>query len=168
MENMERLDFNFYKGKTVLVTGHTGFKGTWLCEILLYLGAKVIGYGLEPNTTPSLYNETGIHKRITSTYGDIRDYKNLSQIFNKYKPSVVACACAYIVMKFFKFDNYSESYNKKYYALDDPNSGEHLIKECAKDICLFVDNIAKTNFKSTQNKFSTSKYERASLLVLGK
>lgn len=47
---------DFYRGKTVLVTGHTGFKGTWLCEILLELGANVIGYALEPNTNPSLFN----------------------------------------------------------------------------------------------------------------
>lgn len=91
------------------------------------------------------------------------DLKNI-----KYKPSVVACACAYIVMKFFKFENYAESYNKKYYALDDDECGEHTIKECAKDVCLFVDNIGKTAFKSTQNKFSTAKYEKAALLVLGK
>ena len=92
----------------------------------------------------------------------------LDMKYLKYKSSVIACACSYIVMKFFKFNNYYESYNKIYFALDDPNCGEHIIKECAKDICLFVDNIHKTNFKSTQNKFSTPEYEKAALLVLGK
>ncbi len=86
----------------------------------------------------------------------------------KYKSSVIACACAYIVMKFFKFTNYSQSYNKKYFSLDEINLGEHLIKECAKDICLFVDNIGKTNFKATINKFSTEEYEKAAILVAGK
>lgn len=45
---------DFYKGKKVLVTGHTGFKGSWLCEILLYMGADVVGYALEPSTKPAL------------------------------------------------------------------------------------------------------------------
>ena len=46
----------FYQGKTVLVTGHTGFKGAWLCEILSLLGARVVGYSLNPPTHPSLYD----------------------------------------------------------------------------------------------------------------
>lgn len=92
----------------------------------------------------------------------------LDMKYIKYKASVIACASAYIVMKFFKFENYFESYNKKYFALDDENCGEHVIKECAKDICLYVDNISKTNFKSTQNKFSSPAYEKVALLVLGK
>ena len=49
------MDVNFFKGKKVLVTGHTGFKGTWLCKILINAGAEVVGYALEPPTTPNLY-----------------------------------------------------------------------------------------------------------------
>ena len=95
------------------------------------------------------------------------DIKNI-----KYKSSIIACACAYIVMKFFKMKNYNESYNKKYYILDEDlpstNIDEFSVKECAKDICLFVDNIHKTNFASTHKKFSKVKYEKVALLILGK
>ena len=75
-------------------------------------------------------------------------------------------------MKFFKMNNYHESYNKKYYVLEeDMNTSllnEFSVKECAKEICLYVDNIHKTNFLSTQKKFSKSKYEKVALLILGK
>ena len=52
---MDTFDFSFYKGKKVLVTGHTGFKGSWLCRLLLKLGAEVTGYALEPPTQPDLF-----------------------------------------------------------------------------------------------------------------
>ena len=90
----------------------------------------------------------------------------------KYKSSIISCACAYIVMKFFKMNNYQESYNKKFYILEEDMNNSQLnefsVKECAKEICLYVDNIHKTNFLSTQKKFSKTKYEKVALLILGK
>ena len=65
---------DFYKDKVVLITGHTGFKGTWLSKILLMAGAKVYGYALEPNTTPSMYNLLNMDSQIHSIIGDISDY----------------------------------------------------------------------------------------------
>ena len=67
-------DLNFYKGKKVFVTGHTGFKGSWLCKILTNAGAIVTGYSLKPTTNPSLFDIAGISKDINSVIGDIRDY----------------------------------------------------------------------------------------------
>ena len=86
----------------------------------------------------------------------------------KYKPSIISCACAYIVMKFFKMSNYQESYNKKFYVLDETveKFSEHNIKECAKDICLFVDNINKTNYKACLKKYSKPEQEKVSLLIM--
>ena len=74
----------------------------------------------------------------------------------KYKPSIISCACTYIVMKFFKMKNYQESYQKKFYNLDENKEkySEHNIKECAKDICLYVDNINKTNYQACVKKYS--------------
>ncbi len=80
----------FYQGKTVLVTGHTGFKGAWLCEILSLLGARVVGYSLNPPTHPSLYDLIDLKSKLfASVIGDIRDLKHLRQVFEQYKPDVV-------------------------------------------------------------------------------
>lgn len=86
----------------------------------------------------------------------------------KYKASVVACACIYIVMKFSKMPHYACSYDKKYYTLNENDIIHYTVKECAKDICLFVDNITKTQYSSAQKKYSKSEYERVALLILGK
>ena len=80
---------NFYERKKVLVTGHTGFKGTWLCRILSLMGAEVYGYALEPPTEPSLYNLLNADRFVTSEIGDIADYEKLSAFYSKVKPDVV-------------------------------------------------------------------------------
>lgn len=83
------LDLSFYKGKRVFVTGHTGFKGSWLCKILSSAGAIVTGYSLEPPTIPSLFDIAGIDKIIDSHIGDIRDFKHLREVFDLAKPEIV-------------------------------------------------------------------------------
>ena len=70
--NLEEV-FNFYKGKKVLVTGHTGFKGTWLSRILVNAGAEVTGYSLNPPTDPALFQMAGLEGKMNSVIGDIRD-----------------------------------------------------------------------------------------------
>jgi len=90
LESVERLmNLSFYNGKTVLVTGHTGFKGSWMCKVLAKQGAKVIGYATEPPTTPSLFEVAGIEKEIVSVIGDIRDLEKLNSVMQKYKPEIV-------------------------------------------------------------------------------
>ena len=86
----------------------------------------------------------------------------------KYKPSIISCACAYIVMKFFKMTNYHDSYNKKFYVLDETveKYSEHNIKECAKDICLLVDNINKTNYQACSKKYSKPEQEKVSIIIM--
>ena len=83
------MDLNFYSGKKVFITGHTGFKGAWLSFLLLEAGAEVTGYSLNPPTTPSLYKLCKLDKRMNSVIGDIRDYKNLKKVFAEAKPDVV-------------------------------------------------------------------------------
>lgn len=83
------MDFEFYRGKTVFLTGHTGFKGSWMCRVLTTLGADVAGYSLEPPTSPSLFETAGIEKEMTSVIGDIRDLKRLSETMQQYKPEIV-------------------------------------------------------------------------------
>ena len=79
----------FYKGKKVFVTGHTGFKGSWLCAILLHLGAKVTGYSLNPPTSPSLFELAHIEPRVTHITGDVRDYEYLNASLRAADPDVV-------------------------------------------------------------------------------
>lgn len=80
----------FYKGKRVFVTGHTGFKGAWLCLWLQKLGAKVYGYSLEPNTRPSMFNELKIDEKIEkSITGNILDTNSLEKALNEAQPEIV-------------------------------------------------------------------------------
>ena len=83
------LDLNFYKGKKVFITGHTGFKGSWLCKILTMAGAEVTGYSLEPPTDPSLFEIAKIGKNTNSVIGDISDYDKLKAAFDKAQPEIV-------------------------------------------------------------------------------
>ena len=83
------VDINFYKGKKILVTGHTGFKGTWMCEVLCNAGAIVTGYALEAPTEPSLFEMCKLDKRMNSVIGDIRDLAHLRQVFDEVKPEIV-------------------------------------------------------------------------------
>lgn len=78
-----------YKGKRVLLTGHTGFKGSWLAEWLLSLGAKVTGLSLEPNTQPSLFNELKLSNRVNHHIGDIRDLGLVCHLVEEVRPDFV-------------------------------------------------------------------------------
>ncbi|MCR4955798.1 MAG: CDP-glucose 4,6-dehydratase [Lachnospiraceae bacterium] len=88
---MERLKevFDFYKDKKVFVTGHTGFKGTWLCKILTMAGAQVTGYALDPVTTPALFHLTGMGGKMNSVIGDVRDYNHLLKAMDEVQPEIV-------------------------------------------------------------------------------
>ncbi len=78
-----------YAGKRVLVTGHTGFKGSWLSEWLLALGADVIGLALEPTTTPALFDQLGLAARMRHAAGDIRDLEAVSRVLEETAPDFV-------------------------------------------------------------------------------
>lgn len=83
---MEMLDF--YNGRRVFVTGHTGFKGAWLCTVLRMAGAEVTGFAL-PAPEPSLWSIAGLERRVHSVYGDIRDLDALWEAFDQAKPEIV-------------------------------------------------------------------------------
>lgn len=80
---------DFYKDKKVLITGHTGFKGSWLCRILINAGAQVLGYSLEPPTELNLFSLAGIEKNIEHVIGDIRDLNKLNEVFDRFQPEIV-------------------------------------------------------------------------------
>jgi len=84
-----KFDLSFYKGKKVFITGHTGFKGSWLCKMLVSAGAIVTGYSLEPPTTPSLFEIADIGRGMISIIGDIRSYEYLKMAFDEAQPEIV-------------------------------------------------------------------------------
>lgn len=87
--NMENLALEFYRGKKVFVTGHTGFKGSWLCKILLQTGAEVVGYALEPPTSPSLFELCGLDREMCCVTGNVRDFPKLCRAVREAQPDFI-------------------------------------------------------------------------------
>ncbi len=79
----------FWRGRRVFLTGHTGFKGSWLCLLLSRLGARVAGYSLPPPTRPSLFDAAGVDRVVETTIGDIRDPAKLADTMSAFAPEVV-------------------------------------------------------------------------------
>lgn len=80
---------DFYKDKKVLVTGHTGFKGSWLCKALIMAGANVIGYSDGTPTEPNLFSILKLNQEMKSIMGDVRDYEHLASVINEEQPEIV-------------------------------------------------------------------------------
>lgn len=80
---------SFYQGKKVLVTGHTGFKGTWLTKILVNAGAEVLGYSRCSERNPSLFALSGIKKSVAHVKGDVRNFAQLHDVFTSFQPEIV-------------------------------------------------------------------------------
>lgn len=93
-------DLSFYRHRRVLVTGHTGFKGSWLCRMLLDAGAEVTGYALEPPTKPSLFALTGLEAEMRSIRGDVRDLDHLMQAFGQAQPEIVIHMAAQPIVRY--------------------------------------------------------------------
>lgn len=118
------LDATFFRNKKVLVTGHTGFKGAWICKVLIDAGAEVVGYALDPPTKPSLFELCGLEKKITSVYGDIRDLNHLKEIFEQEKPEIVIHMAAQPLVR--------ESYANPVYTYDVNVMGTVNVLECIR------------------------------------
>ena len=86
---MKNFSLDFFHGKRVFVTGHTGFKGSWLCRILINAGAILTGYSLPPPTEPDLFSLAGLEQSMTSVMGDIRERAKLMQAFQNAQPEIV-------------------------------------------------------------------------------
>lgn len=83
------VDLSYYRGKRVFITGHTGFKGTWLSKILINAGAEVVGYSLEPQNEPNLFTIAGIEREMNSIVGDVRNLEYLQKKINETQPEFV-------------------------------------------------------------------------------
>ena len=118
------LDLNFYKGKRVLVTGHTGFKGSWMCEILKNAGAEVTGFSLTPPTQPSLFDMAGIAEGMNSIIGDVRDFDAMKKVFDETQPEIVLHLAAQPIVR--------DSYKEPKYTYETNVMGTVNILECVR------------------------------------
>lgn len=118
-------DLTFYKGKKVLITGHTGFKGSWMCCLLLSLGAEVTGFALEPPTKPSLFELCNLNNRMNSIVGDIRDLELLQKTFKEVQPEIVIHMAAQPIVR--------ESYRNPVYTYDVNVMGTVNVLECVRN-----------------------------------
>lgn len=115
---------DFYRGKRVLVTGHTGFKGTWMCAVLTQAGAQVTGYALEPPPKPSIYELSGMEAKIHSIIGDIRDLEHLQKVFDDARPEIVIHMAAQPIVR--------ESYRNPVYTYEVNVMGTVNVLECVR------------------------------------
>lgn len=117
-------DLEFYRNKKVLVTGHTGFKGAWLCKLLENYGAEVIGYSLNPPTEPSLFKIANIESDVKSIIGDIRDLSKLKEVFDDFQPEIVLHLAAQPIVR--------DSYKDPVYTYETNVIGTVNICECVR------------------------------------
>lgn len=116
----------WFKNKKVFITGHTGFKGSWLCMMLSELGADITGYALKPPTDPSLFRIAEVEKRIHSVEGDIRNLGKLKSVFNECNPEIVIHMAAQPLVR--------ESYRSPVYTYETNVMGTVNICECIRKI----------------------------------
>ena len=115
---------DFYKDKKVLITGHTGFKGSWLSQILVNWGANVVGYSLDSPTNPNLFDLLDLNSRMFSVIGDIRDFDKLNDTFNMFGPEIVIHMAAQPLVR--------ESYENPVYTFETNVMGTVNVCECVR------------------------------------
>lgn len=115
---------DFYRGKKIFVTGHTGFKGSWLCKMLSNAGAEITGYSLDAPTEPSLFKIAGIANDIHSVIGDIRDFTALKKAFDEAQPEIVLHLAAQPIVR--------DSYKNPAYTYETNVMGTVNILECVR------------------------------------
>ena len=119
------MDLSFYKGKKVFLTGHTGFKGSWLSRILINAGAQLTGYSLVPPTNPNLFSISEVESEMTSVIGDIRDLKKLKEAFDECGPEIVLHLAAQPIVR--------DSYVNPLYTYETNVMGTVNILECVRN-----------------------------------
>lgn len=119
-----KFDKDFYRNKKILITGHTGFKGSWMCKLLTDIGADVTGYALEPPTTPSLFEMCGLSSKMNSVIGDVRDLPHLKKVFDEVKPEIVIHMAAQPIVR--------DSYKDPVYTYEVNVMGTVNILECVR------------------------------------
>lgn len=118
------MDMSFYKGKRVLLTGHTGFKGSWMSRVLVNAGAILTGYSLKPPTEPNLFSMCDVESRMHSVIGDIRDLDRLKSVFEEAQPEIVIHMAAQPIVR--------DSYKDPVYTYETNVMGTVNVLECIR------------------------------------
>lgn len=147
---------DFYKGKKVLVTGHTGFKGTWLTRILVNAGARVCGYALEPDAGPNLFALSGVEKDIRHMQGDIRDFGHLQDVFASFRPELVFHLAAQPIVR--------ESYARPLYTYETNVMGTANVLECIRQTSSVGSAVIVTTDKVYRNDESGRRFREEDVL----
>ena len=134
----------FFKGKNILITGHTGFKGSWLSEILTKWKANVSGFSLNPPTEPNLFTLLNLDSKMNSFIGDIRNLDNLKNVFNHINPEIVIHMAAQPLVR--------KSYENPVYTYETNVMGTVNICECVKDSNSVKSFLNVTTDKVYENK----------------
>ena len=142
---------NFYKNKKVLLTGHTGFKGTWLCRMLVNAGAVITGYSLQPPTQPNLFFLADVENKINSIIGDVRDFEHLQNVFAKVQPEIVFHLAAQPIVR--------ESYKDPRYTYETNVMGTVNVLECVRNCSNVKSVLNVTTDKVYLNKERTEGYK---------
>ena len=121
---MTVFQMDFYKGKRVLITGHTGFKGSWMCKMLINAGAQVTGYSMEPPTQPNLFLLSEVASHIKSIKGDIRDLRHMLEVFDQIQPEIVIHMAAQPIVR--------DSYKEPAYTYETNVMGTVNVLECVR------------------------------------
>lgn len=144
-------DLDFYKGKKVFITGHTGFIGSWMTFLLNELGADVTGYSLEPPTEPNLYSIAKISEISNSVIGDIRDYSSLKKCFDEVQPEIVFHLAAQPIVR--------DSYKNPVYTYETNVMGTVNILECIRNTDCVKSFVNITTDKVYENKERAEGYK---------
>lgn len=144
------MDLSFFEGKRVFITGHTGFKGSWLCKILLLAGANITGYSLGSPTTPNLYELADINSGINSIIADIRDLYKLRDSIKACMPEIVIHMAAQPIVR--------ESYRNPVYTYETNVMGAVNILEACRSVDSIRSIINVTTDKVYENKERHSGY----------
>lgn len=141
---MNNINLNTYKGKNVLVTGSSGFKGSWMCLWLHQLGANVTGYSLEPPTEPSLFHDLKIASKINQATADIRDFESLKTCIQECAPDVIFHMAAQPLVR--------ESYAIPVETIDVNVMGTVYLLEAVKETNISTNIVCITSDKSYENQ----------------
>ena len=145
------MNLDFYKGKRVLITGHTGFKGSWLTKMLLMAGAEVLGYALKPETTPALYDILKLREEpgLQSVLGDIRDLETLKKAFSDFRPEIVFHLAAQPIVR--------TSYEEPVYTYETNVIGTVNVLECLR----LTDSVKAAVIITTDKVYENLETDRA-------